>query len=577
MTTTSRQRCASALTHPVTVGALAILLINDLVLKALWSNPWTTGKLSDLTWVIFASPLLAFILAFAARRNNTAQRVAFITAYIGLPALYAAFNTFEPLHDLIISGLLLASGGSFGSPFDPTDSLVIPIGLAIAVWVWKRPVAPRESMRMRLALLAAGVAAFATVATSEAPPPTGRVGIINDEILFIDHWPQYASKDGGLTWEEWGGTAETLGLETIVSMHRGPESLRTSRGYFFIEGSKIIREVEGERETVYSPIYLENMGNVRFQNYLDLRQGCGYRCPSSTLLNVTYHPPSGNLVASTANHGVVVIGSDGSVRQVAVGRNFAPIDFSVNNKLRTVLGDSLTWWTAVMLSIISMAIALALAHSSTGTRKTEVSQESESALPFLKQIRILGKLSGEALIIIGAFLAAVLFICTSLALGNEASLFSLALSVVLGIMLVSSATDPSKRFIGRQAGIYILTLGVLALVLTLSVPYAQAENAVDASSYQTTKSIFLALTYFLGTASLVAFSPTLRQLPITIAALVAMVVLFGLALFIGIMQGFNLIAAYFYAVVLLMTVAITLVLYIRRSNNIPTLPEDITE
>ena len=138
MNTTFRQRCASALTHPATVGALAVLLVNDLALKALWSNPWTTGKLSDLAWVVFASPLLAFILSFPARGSRLAQRAGFIIAYIGLPALYAAFNTFEPLHNLIIHGLLTLSGASVGSPFDPTDSLVIPFALGIALWVWKR-------------------------------------------------------------------------------------------------------------------------------------------------------------------------------------------------------------------------------------------------------------------------------------------------------------------------------------------------------------------------------------------------------------------------------------------------------
>ena len=31
-----RQRCASALMHPVTLGSLGVLLVNDLLLKALW-------------------------------------------------------------------------------------------------------------------------------------------------------------------------------------------------------------------------------------------------------------------------------------------------------------------------------------------------------------------------------------------------------------------------------------------------------------------------------------------------------------------------------------------------------------
>ena len=64
-----RQRCAASLTHPITLFAVLVLLLNDLVLKALWSNPWTTGKLSDLAWVIFASPLLVTLLSPLAGGN----------------------------------------------------------------------------------------------------------------------------------------------------------------------------------------------------------------------------------------------------------------------------------------------------------------------------------------------------------------------------------------------------------------------------------------------------------------------------------------------------------------------------
>ena len=39
MDTTFRRRCQLALTHPVTDGALGILLLNDLALKQLWANP----------------------------------------------------------------------------------------------------------------------------------------------------------------------------------------------------------------------------------------------------------------------------------------------------------------------------------------------------------------------------------------------------------------------------------------------------------------------------------------------------------------------------------------------------------
>ena len=203
-----RGHCASALTHPATVAAVVVLLLNDALFKSLWPDSWVTGKLSDLAWVVFASPLLAFVLSLFLGRRPFVERAAFVTAYVGLPALYAAFNTFDPVHDRILWGLSLVAGGTAGSPLDPTDSLVIPFGLGIAWWVWcRRPVGP-DRLRVRLALLAAGVATFATVATSAPTPLTGirSVGVAGDGAIMAaandgrDRL-QYSSSDGGFTWD----------------------------------------------------------------------------------------------------------------------------------------------------------------------------------------------------------------------------------------------------------------------------------------------------------------------------------------------------------------------------------------
>ena len=90
-------RCQAALTHPVTIVAVGVLLLNGLLLKALWPSPWTTGKLSDLAWVVFASPLLALLLSLAVPRRSYAERTVFGVAYFGLPLPYVAFNTLERL------------------------------------------------------------------------------------------------------------------------------------------------------------------------------------------------------------------------------------------------------------------------------------------------------------------------------------------------------------------------------------------------------------------------------------------------------------------------------------------------
>ena len=125
-----------------------MLLLNDALFKALWPDAWVTGKLSDLAWVVFASPLLAFVLSLFLGRLPFARRAVVLVSYVVLPALYATFNTFEPVHDWILRGLSLAwPAGLPDRLLDPTDSLVIPFGLGAAVWVWRRRPVSRDSLR----------------------------------------------------------------------------------------------------------------------------------------------------------------------------------------------------------------------------------------------------------------------------------------------------------------------------------------------------------------------------------------------------------------------------------------------
>ena len=86
MPSSFHQRCQLALTHPVTLGAVALLLVNDWLLKPLWQSDWTTGKLSDFAWMVFAPPLLLFALSLMARNNAKATRTAFLAACAGQKA-----------------------------------------------------------------------------------------------------------------------------------------------------------------------------------------------------------------------------------------------------------------------------------------------------------------------------------------------------------------------------------------------------------------------------------------------------------------------------------------------------------
>ena len=340
---------------------MSLLLLNDALFKSLWPDSWVTGKLSDLAWVVFASPLLAFVLSLFLGRSVFGRRAAIITAYVGLPALYAAFNTFEPIHDRILWGLSLVSGGTAGSPLDPSDSLVIPFGLGIAVWVWRRrPVGP-DRLRVRLALLAAGVATFATVATSYPVPVTGirSVGVaVDGGIVASDanDWTQtryterYTSYDGGFTWDPYVWPTDVLW---------GGEYVETPRGVFLIRDSGIlVLTVTGDWELIYSTAHLKADANrwVQEQSVTQfVRKEIGTR-PYS----ITYDVCSRNLIVAMGVQGVVVGSPDGQWSRVAVG-DYSPTDFSFRGKALFLVSNFDVWLIAFVLSLSMTEIALAVA------------------------------------------------------------------------------------------------------------------------------------------------------------------------------------------------------------------------
>ncbi len=351
-----RRHCASALTHPVTVAAVVVLLLNDALFKSLWPDSWVTGKLSDLAWMVFASPLLAFVLSLFLGRLPFARRAVVLVSYVGLPALYAAFNTFKPLHDWILRGLSLVAGGTAGSPLDPTDSLVIPLGLGIAVWVWRRRPVSRDYLRVRLALLAAGVATFATVATSyNWEFGIKSLGVAPNGIIVGSQSEEssshFYSKDGGLTWIpgyrgpiiRWGGSEE-----------------ETPRGKFRIQDSDIlVQTIDGEWTAVYSAAYLQQEANLWIQGQATTHFGMRElgRRPHS----IIYDERSGNLIVAVGLQGVLVGTPDSGWSRVAVD-HYLPTDFSPLSKALVLIATTSLWTTAISLSASMTAISLVLAR-----------------------------------------------------------------------------------------------------------------------------------------------------------------------------------------------------------------------
>ena len=133
------QRSGLALTHPVTLAALGVLLLNDLVFKSLWVNPWTTGK-TQRPGVGGIRLAAAGMDAFTGSAEQPSGRKGGVCG-----RLRRAAAALRGVQHLCASARCDYWGDcrcypavSAGSPLDPTDSLVIPAGLVIALWVWRR-------------------------------------------------------------------------------------------------------------------------------------------------------------------------------------------------------------------------------------------------------------------------------------------------------------------------------------------------------------------------------------------------------------------------------------------------------
>jgi len=177
-----------ALRHPVWWVALALLIVNDHLLKG-WGPGWLTGKLSDLAGLVVAPALIATLVRVHSRSG-------LVGAHVGAGVALAAINLSEPAARAVEVVM-----GSIGLPWriwvDPTD-LVALLALPLA-WRWlvpgmrqPKPGHPRAVWALERVGLVAG--AVGSMATSMAPPPTvvvapGRViaqGWTSDPVYVVD-------------------------------------------------------------------------------------------------------------------------------------------------------------------------------------------------------------------------------------------------------------------------------------------------------------------------------------------------------------------------------------------------------
>jgi hypothetical protein len=218
---------------PVTAGAVAVLALNDHVLKQAWPGP-VTGKLSDVAGLVVAPPLVALLLALVRVRRSP---------LLVTGAVFAVVKTVPAAAAATSACLGWAAGPSYVRA-DPTDLLALP-ALLLAHHA-RRTSTDATSLprRVRLALgaLVLPFAVVATAATSPCYEPRGA----------------YSAEAFRGVWEDGSQRASTrvvvqnegvTGGVTLVVDEQGQVSRLASGllGRLAAGGSYLTRDCTGER------------------------------------------------------------------------------------------------------------------------------------------------------------------------------------------------------------------------------------------------------------------------------------------------------------------------------------------
>ncbi|XVQ89043.1 hypothetical protein ACQP2K_16985 [Microbispora siamensis] len=215
---------AAWLGHPVTLAAIAVLLVNDHLLKRLWPGT-VTGKLSDVAGMLVAPPLLAFAATLAVRRTvararggvsgsaavecGEADRRAALAAIALTGAVFALVKT-TPIGARVAADAWALVSSSAGVVADPADLLALPaLGLA---WIVRRHAVrpssrPGRSARRARLLVALPAAVFAVTATAAAPTPPSAVHVEAHDAVIVVYLGYgldgLATSDQGRSWHRW--------------------------------------------------------------------------------------------------------------------------------------------------------------------------------------------------------------------------------------------------------------------------------------------------------------------------------------------------------------------------------------
>jgi hypothetical protein len=333
-------RALISLSHPVSIGAIVLLLFTDHIWRRV-APSWLTGKIGDFAWLIFAPFLLAVVPAWLLPRR---ERLVGSVAIIGVGLIFGLAKTVPAFHALTIKVLETLTGWPNVLRLDPTDLLALP-ALLIAWWIWQ------QSGDRSIRLPSRGwvlwpLAALATIGNSPAPLIGIRALETTDSIVYTQG---FHSDDGGLTWLEGGreGLRSYAGRDAWQLTDPTNERVQ----YRFTPGLSIERSEDGGQTWRREFDLSGEEARLATTSSWGLFGGLG---PFDAVL----HPASGNLIVAMGLEGVLVRSPAGEWRWVSAG-NFSVPQLKWFGQIITLLSGEI-WLGAGLIGLIIALITLSL-------------------------------------------------------------------------------------------------------------------------------------------------------------------------------------------------------------------------
>jgi hypothetical protein len=319
-------RAFACLSHPLSLGAMAVLLLNDHLFRIYWPG-WWTGKLGDFAWLFFFPfALLALLSLIIPVGLKQREPLAAVLAFALTGGVFALANTWAPFHAWIVDLSSNILGWKVGWVLDPSD-LIALLSLPAAVWLWKRQVS--ESIRHpKFAWLLVVCAGFLTIANT---PPSSELGInclkiIDERVFAFSSEAVFWSEPGGLEWRE--VEPETVGRRwdhdcpNIYDYKSGIENRvwqdpQSNHVHYRIIPDKSIERSMDEGQSWQIELHLEPEPEV-MQNYYRMRHD--WRAEVySTPFDAVFEPHTGSFILAMGHRGVLIRQADGSYSFAGVG------------------------------------------------------------------------------------------------------------------------------------------------------------------------------------------------------------------------------------------------------------------